>query len=52
MNQNHPEGYWVKQLTDEQATDLLIKIVSQKANKKFQKVLKIERKETSIEITY
>ena len=52
MNEKHPNGYWVQKLTDEDIRDLLDILVSKKKNKKFKKVLKQERTDTTITIQY
>lgn len=50
MNRKHPEGYWVKQLTDDQIKELAIKLLSK--NEKFSRIDKPKRKETEIEVKY
>lgn len=48
----HENGYWVKQLTDEKAEELLKSLVSQRENKQFLKVVSIKRTDEEISIVY
>lgn len=48
----HENGYWVKQLTDEKAEELLKLLVSQRENKEFLKVVSIKRTDDEISIVY
>ncbi len=50
MEQKHPVGYWVNQLTDEQIEELTKLILTD--NEKFSKMEDPKRKETCIKVKY
>ena len=48
----HENGYWIKQLTNEKAEELLKLLVSQRENKEFLKIVNIKRTDEEISILY
>ena len=52
MNAQHPTGYWVQQLTDEDIERILQILVSKKKSKIFKKIIFIQRNSTEVIVTY
>ena len=52
MEINHPNGYWVQQLTDENIDELFEILISKKKNLKFKKVHTVTRNEESLTVCY
>ena len=49
MNKKHPNGYWVKQLTDENIEELLRKLLTT-STKKFKRIINLDRTNDAIAI--
>ncbi|MBQ8615198.1 MAG: hypothetical protein IJ415_01355 [Clostridia bacterium] len=52
MENNYEDGYWVRQLTDEQAKEILMLLSELNTKKTFKKIINIERFKNVISILY